>query len=302
MRTLGYGIKQGIKNIGQNRMFSLAAIGTIATCLFLLGLFYALISNFQNMIYNAESNVGITVFFDEGISEEQINQIEEKIKACKTVEQVTYISAQVAWDKFQKEMYDGEEGVEDTFQGENPLKDSASFEVYLEDVSKQESIIHFIEKIDGVRKVNSSSALANGLNSFNMLVAYVSATIIILLLMVSVFLISSAVATGIRVRKDEISIMKYIGATDSFVKLPFMIEGITIGLLGAIVPLVLLWVLYEKIVNFLLSHFSVLSQWLTFVETEEEFKVLIPLSLVVGVGIGFVGSALSVRKHLQEYK
>lgn len=300
MRTLGYGIKQGIKNIGQNRMFSLAAIGTIATCLFLLGLFYALISNFQNMIYNAESNVGITVFFDEGISEDQINQIEQKIKACKTVDKVIYISAQDAWDTFQKEMYEGEEGMEDTFQGENPLKDSASFEVYLEDVSKQESIIHFIEKIDGVRKVNSSSALANGLNSFNMLVAYVSATIIILLLLVSVFLISSAVATGIRVRKDEISIMKYIGATDSFIRMPFIIEGVVIGLIGAILPLLLLWVLYEKIIAFLLGHFSILSQWLTFVKTEEEFRVLIPLSLLVGVGIGFVGSALSVRKHLNE--
>ncbi len=241
MKTFGYGLKQGIKNIGQNRLFSLAAIGTIATCLFLLGIFYALISNFQNMVYNAESTVGITVFFDEGISQEQIDYIKSEVEACKTVEKVNYISAEEAWENFQQEMYSENDRIEDTFDGENPLKDSASLEVYLSDVSNQESIVNLIHKIEGVRKINSSNSIAEGLTSFNTLVTYVSVSIIILLLMVSVFLISTAVATGIRVRKDEISIMKYIGATDQFIKLPFIVEGIVIGLVGAIVPLLLLW-------------------------------------------------------------
>jgi cell division transport system permease protein len=213
---------------------------------------------------------------------------------------VIYISAEDAWKSFQKEMYSDDEAIEDTFGKENPLKDSESLEVYLSDVSKQENIVHFIQKIDGVRKVNSSNTVANGLTSFNMLITYVSATVILLLLMVSVFLISTAVATGIRVRKDEISIMKYIGATDLFVKLPFVVEGVLIGVIGAIVPLVLLWFLYDKMISFILTHFSVLSQWLAFVSTEEEFKALVPLSFVVGVGIGFVGSILSVSRHLRE--
>lgn len=300
MKTFGYGLKQGIKNIGQNRLFSLAAIGTIATCLFLLGIFYTLISNFQNMVYNAESNVGITVFFDEGISQEQIDYIKSEVEACKTVEKVNYISAEEAWENFQQEMYSENDQIEDTFDGENPLKDSASLEVYLSDVSNQESIVNLIHKIEGVRKINSSNSIAEGLTSFNTLVTYVSVSIIILLLMVSIFLISTAVATGIRVRKDEISIMKYIGATDQFIKLPFIVEGIVIGLVGAIVPLLLLWVIYDKLIRFILEHFSMLSQWLTFVDTVEEFRVLIPLSFLVGIGIGFMGSVLSVRKHLKE--
>ena len=86
MRTFVYGIKQGVKNIVQNRLFSLAAIGTIATCLFLLGIFYALVSNFQNMVYHAESSVGITVFFEEGISQKQIDAIGDKMKAYKDVD------------------------------------------------------------------------------------------------------------------------------------------------------------------------------------------------------------------------
>ena len=299
MRTFGYGLVQGIKNIWQNRLFSLAAVGTMVTCLFLLGLFYALVSNFQNMVYNAESNVGLTVFFQEGTEEEQIATIGEKIRACKTVEKVKYISPEQAWENFQREMYGEEQSLQDTFGEDNPLKDSASYEVYLSDVSNQESIVHFIEKIDGVRKVNGSSSVANGFSNFNMLVAYVSATIILLLLFVSVFLISTAVATGIRVRKDEISIMQYIGATDSFVRMPFLVEGVLIGIVGAVIPLILLWMIYDKMIKFILAHFSVLSEWLTFLTPQEEFRTLIPLSLLVGIGIGFLGSAMSVRTHLR---
>ena len=299
MKTFGYGLKQGIKNIVQNRLFSLAAVGTIATCLFLLGIFYALISNFQNMVYNAERTVVITFFFDEGISKEQIDLIKGEVEACKTVERVVYISAEEAWEKFQKEMYSGKGNIKETFQGDNPLKNSASLEVYLSDVSNQESIVNLIQKMEGVRKVNSSNSIADGLTSFNTLVTYISATIIILLLMVSVFLISTAVATGTRVRKDEISIMKYIGATELFIKLPFIVEGVVIGIVGAALPLALLWLIYERVVGFILEHFSVLSQWLTFVDVAEEFRTLIPLSFLVGIGIGFTGSVMSVRKHLK---
>ncbi|MBR1743243.1 MAG: FtsX-like permease family protein, partial [Lachnospiraceae bacterium] len=106
-------------------------------------------------------------------------------------------------------------------------------------------------------------------------------------------------ATGIRVRQSEISIMKYIGATDSFVRLPFVIEGILIGFMGAALPLVLLKLMYEKLLSFILTHFSALSDWLVFLSAEEIFRVLVPLSLLVGVGIGFLGSSLSVRKHLR---
>lgn len=299
MSTFMYGLKQGIKNIWQNRLFSLAAIGTIATCLFLLGLFYALLSNFQNMIYNAESNVGFTVFFEPGISEEQIAYIGDEIRACKNVEKVTYISAEEAWESFKEDIASEESDFEDTFGADNPLADSASYEVYLSEVDTQQSIMNFIQKIDGVRKVNGSNTLATGLSNFNMLVGYVSASIIILLLFVSIFLIHTAVATGIRVRKDEISIMQYIGATEMFIKLPFVLEGIFIGCLGAVIPLIILWALYGRMISFILEHFSVLSQWLTFVTPQEEFRVLFPLLLAVGVGIGFLGSILSVRKHLR---
>ena len=300
MKTLGYGIKQGFKNIVQNKIFSLVAIGTIAICLFLLGLFYALLSNFQHMMYNVESNVGLTVFFDSGIEPEEIDSLGEQIRKLDGVETVDYISPTEAWKKFQKEMYQGKENLEDTFGDENPLQDSASFEITLTRVSKQATVSKQIKEMKGIRKVNGSSTVAKSLSSANMLVAYVSATIIGLLLLVSVFLINNAVATGIRVRKDEISIIKMIGATDGFIRAPFLVEGLVIGLIGAIIPIIVLWVLYERVIQFVLEHFSALSQWLTFVAPSKEFATLIPMSLLVGVGIGFTGCALSFRIHLHE--
>ena len=300
MKTLGYGIKQGFKNIVQNKIFSLVAIGTIAICLFLLGLFYALLSNFQHMMYNVESNVGLTVFFDSGIEPEEIDSLGEQIRKLDGVETVDYISPTEAWKKFQKEMYQGKENLEDTFGDENPLQDSASFEITLTRVSKQAKVSKEIKEMKGIRKVNGSSTVAKSLSSANMLVAYVSATIIGLLLLVSVFLINNAVATGIRVRKDEISIIKMIGATDGFICAPFLVEGLVIGLIGAIIPIIVLWVLYERVIQFVLEHFSALSQWLTFVAPSKEFATLIPMSLLVGVGIGYGSRLVSVRKHLHK--
>ena len=141
------------------------------------------------MVYHAESSVGITVFFEEGISQKQIDAIGDKIKAYKDVDKIKFISAKEAWEKFQKEMYGDDKSVADTFNGVNPLENSASYEVYLTEVKAQNKIAHEIEGIDGVRKVNGSRSVAKGLNSFNLLVTYVSATIIILLLLISVFLI-----------------------------------------------------------------------------------------------------------------
>lgn len=298
MSTLWYGLKQGIKSIIQNKIFSLAAIGTITACLFLLGVFYSLFTNFQHMVYNAESTVGIIVFFDENATQAQISSIGQQIKARKEVERVDYVSADEAWTRFKSEILEDQQEMVSVFGNDNPLANSSSYEVYLKDVTKQSEMVSFIESLSGVRKVNSAQEAATGFGSFNMLVGYVSVSIILLLILVSVFLIYSAVDMGINVRKDEIAIMKLIGATDLFVRLPFIVEGITMGIIGAAIPLVITGVLYDNVVRFIVSHFSVLSGWLAFVSTEEVFRVLIPLCLGIGVGIGVIGSTMSVRKHL----
>ncbi len=117
--------------------------------------------------------------------------------------------------------------------------------------------------------------------------------------LVAIFLISNTVTTGIAVRRDEIGIMKLIGATDSFVRAPFIVEGILIGLIGAILPLALLYLLYNRIVIYIEEKFSFIGSLISFVPAEGVFHTLVPVALALGVGIGFLGSRITIRKHLK---
>ena len=203
--VLFYSLKQGAKNLRQNGLFTLASIGTIAACLFLFGIFYFLVSNFQYMMRNAETSVGVTVFFNEGRTEEDIFTIRDQIMAREEIADIIYVSAEEAWLRFQEDTFgDSKEELAETFGNDNPLQDSASLEVYLSDISKQRDLVSFIQTIEGVREVKSSDLAAAGLSNMNRLVGYVSATIIIILLAVAIFLINTTITMGISVRKEEI--------------------------------------------------------------------------------------------------
>ena len=293
--TFFYTIGQGFRNLTRNGWYTLASIATIAACLFLFGLFYTIVMNFQNMVRAAEEGVSVTVFFDEGVSEEQILAIQKALEQRTEVRKVDYISADEAWESF-KEGYLGPYA--DGFT-ENPLVDSANLQIYLSDVSMQPQLVTFLESIEDVREVNRSEVTATTLSGVNRLVAYISIVIIVVLFLVSIFLISNTVTIGISVRRDEITIMKYIGATDYFVRAPFVIECILIGLIGSAIPLGALWVIYGRVTQFIGSKFSILSGILRFLPVETIFEKLAPTSMIMGVGIGFLGSIVTVRRHLR---
>lgn len=300
LSELSYGLKQGVKSIGQNRVFSLAAVGTITACLFLFGIFYFMVSNFEYMLGKMEKNVGVSVFFDQGTTDERIKQIGEEIKACKAVDSLEYISADQAWEDFSREISAGDASLTETFNGDNPLKDSASYIVYFEDISMQSQVVDYIEKLQGVREVYSSRTVEKGLSSVNTLIGYISVSVVGILLAVAVFLISTTVSMGISMRKREIHIMQLVGATDTFIKIPFVVEGIIIGALGAAIPLVLLHLLYEQVLLLVAENFPVLFDWgLTFLDAGRVFSVLTPVCMAVGVGIGIVGSIFTVNRHLR---
>ena len=293
--TFFYTIKQGIINIFRNKWFSLASIATIGACLFLFGLFYAIVMNFQSIVKNAEEGMSVTVFFDNGISQERIQEIGAMIENITEVSKIVFKSADEAWAEFREE-YLGE--YSDGFT-ENPLENSASYEIYLSDVSMQPALVSYLEETEGIRLVNRSEVMASTLTGVNALVAYISVGIIVILFAVSIFLISNTVTIGISVRKEEINIMKYIGATDFFVRAPFVIEGMMIGAVGALIPVGILYVLYEKVIEYIMLRFSILTKLLSFLPVEIIFNTLLPASIIMGVGMGFLGSVTTVRKHLK---
>ena len=160
-------------------------------------------------------------------------------------------------------------------------------------------VVSYAENLPQVRKVRKSDAVAKTLSSVNVLLWYGSLGIMLILLGVSIFLISSTITVGVNVRSEEIAIMKYIGAKDGFVRLPFVIEGILIGLIGAVIPLVLFYFLYNKAVAYVMTKFSLLNNLVDFLPVSEVYRVLLPVGLLLGVGIGFLGSFVTIRKHLR---
>ena len=300
MNRLLYVIKQGFKNIFRNRLFSLASIGTIMACLFLFGVFFCMVMNFQHIFEEVETTVGVTVFFNEGVEEEEILKIKTDIEKLENVASVTYTSPEQAWEEYkQKAFPEGDNNVLTNLDSDNPLADSASLEVYLMDAAYQNDIVTYIEKLPSVRSVNASESVAQSIASFGRLLSYVSLGIIVILVAVAVFLISNTVRIGVAVRKDEIAIMKYLGASDMFVRGPFLVEGLVIGGAGSIIPIFLLRELYDRVVEFITSNFSVLNRLLTFLPAEEIFRPLIPILLIIGLGIGFIGSYLTLHKHVR---
>ena len=209
------------------------------------------------------------------------------------------MTGEQAWEEFQKDYFKGSEEAAEGFADDNPLVNSNHYEVYMDDVSKQQDIVEHAQEMDGVSNVNKSDVVAKTLTKLNKLIWYVSIAIIVILLAVSVFLISNTVTMGVTVRREEIAIMKYIGAKDGFVRAPFVIEGLIIGILGAIIPLVLLYFMYNKAVAYIMERFSLLNNIIDFIPVSEVYHMLLPIGLVLGAGIGFLGSFITIRKHLR---
>ena len=296
--TIWYTLKQGVKNIKRNWMFSLASIITMAACIFLVGVFYSLVTNVDNIAHKVEQEVPITVFFDEGTTDEQMQEVGNLIQARPEVERVEFESGDQAWQNFKDKYFQGSDAA-DGFKDDNPLVNSSNYQVYLNQIEKQTELVNYIQSLEHVREVNQSEQAANTLGSFNKLVSYASIIIIAILLLISIFLISNTVSVGISVRTEEIGIMKYIGATDAFVRAPFVLEGMVLGVIGAAIPLAALYFLYNTAVEFILTKFNVLTGVVDFIPVWQIYQVLLPIGLLLGIGIGFIGSIWTTRKHLR---
>ncbi len=280
-------------------MYSIASMATMAACIFMFGIFFCLVQNVNYIVKIAESGVAITAFFDEGIEETQIKEIGEKIKARVEVSNMVYVSAEEAWEEY-KEIYFAENPeLAEGFADDNPLANSAHYEIYVSDVKLQKDLVTYVRSIDGVNRINQSENIANILSDFNVLIGYASIAIIGLLLAVSIFLISNTITIGINSRREEIGIMKLIGATNWFARTPFLIEGIVIGFVGAVVPMLALFFGYNKLVTYVTGEFNLLTGVLQFLPAVELFKILIPVALVLSIGIGFFGSLFTTKKHLR---
>lgn len=294
-----YCLKQGIKNICRNIWFSLASVATISACIFLFCLFFSIIVNIQHVVKNVEGTIGITVFFDDELSEEEIKRIGSEIAKQPQISDMKFTSAQEAWENMKNEYFAGHEDLAEGFADDNPLAGSASYQIFLHDITAQDQVVAYLKGVPGVRQVNYSNSAAAGLSSFNAVIGILSLVIIGVLLAVSVFLISNTINVAASFRKNENEIMRYIGATNYMIRAPFVVEGIVIGLMGAGIPLVGMYFLYLRSVGYLMAKFQILSRIFQFLPLSYIFPYMTVVAVLLGLGIGFFASFFTIRKHLK---
>lgn len=297
--TFLYCLKQGIKNICRNIWFSLASVATISACIFLFCLFFSIIANIQYIVKNVESTVGISVLFDESLSEDEILAIGDNIRQRSEIKSMNYVSAEEAWESFKRDYFEGREELAEGFAEDNPLAGSASFELFLNDIADQDMLVQYLEGLDGVRQVNYSNSAVAGFSSFNTVIGLLSLVIIGVLLAVSVFLINNTISVAAAFRKQESQIMRLIGATNFMIRAPFIVEGVLIGVVGATVPLAGMYFLYTRSLVYLMDKFRILSNMFYFIPIGEIYPMMVGVALALGVGIGFFGSFFTIRKYLR---
>lgn len=297
--TFWYCLKQGVKNICRNILFSLASIATVSACIFLFCLFFSIVVNVQYVVKNVESTVGITVFFDENLSDEEIQTIGTQLESRPEVKELRFVSAQDAWSEFQAEYFGDLAELAEGFAEDNPLAGSSSYEIFLYDIDTQAEMVSYLEGLEGVRRVNYSNAAAAGLSSFNTAVGLLSVAVIGVLLAVAIFLISNTISVAAAFRRSENQIMRLIGATNFMIRAPFMVEGILIGLIGAAIPLGAMYYLYRYAVVYAAERFQILSGIFQFLPIETLYPYMTAVSLGLGGGMGFLVSFFTIRKHLK---
>lgn len=292
--TIRYLFKEGLISLWRNRLMALASAGTIILCLIILGMSYAIARNIEYILEQVETQMGITAYIQEEIDDMRKQEIEARIKAIPNVIDVGYISKEEALEMFAGEQGDVE--LFEQFKNDNPLP--ASFEIQVEGVEYQEDVVRQLKSIAELQ-VTYFEKETDMFLSINKSVQLVSLIVIGCLVIIALLLITNTIKLTVYVRRREINIMKYIGATDAFIRLPFLIEGILIGIIGAIVPSYILYTVYDWAVEFINQGIGQLFGGLSLQPIESIMVGIVPIFFALGVGIGALGSGIAMHKHLK---
>ena len=270
--------------------------------MFILGIVYCLVANVQQFADDLDDSLGIIAFLSENVSEESVPALVEQIRGMEGVKDVTYVSADEAWQSFKESMGFDDQLGEDTIaqlDQDNPLANSASLEIYLYEAADQNDFVAQLQTMPQIRSIRYAAETADVLANLSSMITWGGMALILLLVFIAILLISNTIKLSVFVRRTEIGIMKYIGAKDSFVKIPFVVEGMIIGVLGAVLPAILIYFSYGSIVNIVMQQFSTFTQLIHFISANTILIQLIPIFLAVGIVVGVLGSTLSLRKYLK---
>lgn len=303
LNTIIFLIKEGFVNLWTSKKTAISSLIIIIATMIMLGIFVLITVNIENIVKKAEAEQGIQVYLydmtgDEDDVKNKVQEMKDKILNIYSVASADYISKEEglksviekADEKF-KALYEG-------LEKDNPI--SASFVVKLDNLEQSQNVQTQIKAIEGVKSVISSDVTTEMIVTIGNVINIIGMIILLILLVISVFIISNTIRITMMARHKEITIMKYVGATDGFIRLPFIIEGMLIGLVGSIISTLVVWLSYSKVYESFNENVSdtgsiIDNVLVTFGSVSQE---LIIIYIILGVGIGIVGSTMSIKKHL----
>ena len=294
--TIKYFFRESFSGLKKNMLMTMASVVAVAACISILSFSYCVGSNLQYMLDQMEDSIGISVFLQGELTGEEIEKMKEEIGQIDHVEGVEYISPADALDDLKQDW--GAE--EDIFIGldeeNNPL--SHSFQISLDKIENQNGVLTALENVDGIDNVRHGQTETELLMKANKIFSAASVVVMVLLGVISIMIIMNTIRISVVNRRIEINIMKYVGATDWFIRWPFIIEGIIIGLIGAVVPLVIGFPIYAKITSAIFEYLPMIT-FIQFKLTGDVFGFLFPFGILFGIALGVIGSVTSIRKHLR---
>ena len=290
--VINYLIKEGISNVFKNKKSTISSLVIMCATMLIFGLFFVIGENINAFVNNVAEAQEIRVFIENNATEEDIREIEKQILEIEGVRTAEFISKEDAYE-YMKEMVGEEllEGREEIF--------SVSYDVTLTDLELNDEVQNSIKQLEHIKNIESSNKVISQIIGLAKGVRYVTGGILILLIIISVGIISNTIKLTVYARRKEISIMKYVGATNSFIRWPFLVEGVIIGIIAGILSIGLIWGAYIGIADLMATtSFLEMTSW-TLLDFKDMFNLILIVYLSLGIGIGIIGSTISMRKYLE---
>ena len=292
---LGYLIGEGFSNVFKNKKSTMASIIIMCATMIIFGLFLIIGENVNHFVDNLKLQQGFQVFMKEDATQEEMDKVKEDIRALDGISTIEFVSKEQGLNTMKEKLKD-EKGVLDGF---NVQKIKASYIVKVTDLERSKTIQSEVEKIDNVVKITNSNETAMKLISITKVIRIATGVILLLLIIISTFIISNTIKLTVHSRRKEISIMKYVGATNSFIRWPFIVEGIVIGIISSIISIIIVGGTYNIITTKMAESDFVRVMGMNLVGLNEMLTSIILVYLILGIGIGTVGSVVSMRKYLK---
>lgn len=292
---LGYLIGEGFSNVFKNKKSTMASIIIMCATMIIFGLFLIIGENVNHFVDNLKLQQGFQVFMKEDATQEEMDKVKEDIRALDGISTIEFVSKEQGLNTMKEKLKD-EKGVLDGF---NVQKIKASYIVKVTDLERSKTIQSEVEKIDNVVKITNSNETAMKLISIAKVIRIATGVILLLLIIISTFIISNTIKLTVHSRRKEISIMKYVGATNSFIRWPFLVEGMIIGVLAGAISVAIIGISYTAIANQLSGQVFFELANLKLIEFKDIFELILLVYLGLGIGIGAIGSGISMRKYLE---